>query len=218
MKLVDPKEIAAMAALQSALTNVEMGGPATLPRAQVKMKSLNSGPESYVHPRPDAAAMKSVLSKFYDSIGDAMVENMAHPEFNQAIETKTIPRGLQVKKYKILVNESSLPNGGVKKSYAVQHVDGSILAEDLQVGAAALKLVEFLNVGKKINSPEVLKILQLEEKYASFRNEAIRYKHLCKKADALGKTSKRDIYEAKYQNARQIALETKKELEILARC
>ena len=216
--MVDPKEIAAMAALHSALTNVEKGAPATLPTAQVKMKSTNSDTESYIHPSPDAAAMKSVLSKFYASIGDVIMENMANPEFNQAIETKTIPQGLQVKKYKILVNESELPKGGVKKSYSVQHVDGSILAEDLQVGAAALKLVEFLNAGKKINSPEILKILQLEEKYVSFRNEAIRYKHLYKKADALGKTSKRDIYEAKYQKARQIALETKKELESLARC
>ena len=205
-----------MAALQSALANVESGGPTSLPRARVRVRELNASPEPFTHPKPDAAAMKSVLSKFYNAIGDTLVETVIHPEINQAIETKKIPQGLQVKKYKILVNEKALPGGGVKKSYSIQNQTGDVIFENLQVGAAAIKLVELLNLGKKINSTEVLNILHLEEKYVSFRNEAMRYKQLWKNADALGKTSKRDVYEAKYQNARQNALDSKRELEILA--
>jgi hypothetical protein len=211
--VVDPKEISAMAALNAALANVESGGPATLPRSQVKMRAPDAGPEPYTPPSPDTAAMKNVLSKFYKSLGDAMAESVVQPELSQAMETRRIPQGLQVRKYKILVNETQLPNGGIKKRYSVQHQNGDILAEDLQVGAAALQLVHYLNAGKKINDRNIIKILQLEEKYVSFRNEAIRYKQLYRAADKMGKTSKRDIYEAKYQHARNIAIETKNELE-----
>ncbi len=214
--MVDPKEVAAMAALQSALNNVENGKPVVLPQARVGVCEPNVGLEPFSHPRPDAAAMKLVLSKFYDSIGDVIADTVVDTRINQAIETKKIPQGLQVKKYKILVNEIALPKGGVKKSYSIQHQSGDVLFENLQVGAAAIKLVELLNVGKKINSQEVLNILHLEEKYSSFRAEAIRYKQLWKQAVVLGKTVKCDIYEAKYQNARQNALRAKRDLEILA--
>jgi len=73
--------------------------------------------------------------------------------------------------------------------------------------------VKLLNKGYAALDPAIREIIVLEERYHSNRTDAARFRSRHKQASQLKESREVDIYAAKYQRARDNALEAKHQIQ-----
>jgi hypothetical protein len=167
--------------------------------------------------KPDVVAMKSILEKFNGVVGAARETLIEEAQTSQvakeALITAPISNGARIGQYEIRVNVCEDVKGE-KKLYDVYSKSGNhLIAKDLMLYEAAYALVKALNKGKLINDPTVKRILQLEEHFYTHRSDAARFRKRHAVAAQNRDHINMDIYEAKYQNARNNALGVRHELK-----
>lgn len=151
----------------------------------------------------DVDAMKEILEAFSSATSNTVTAlSETRPEM-LAVE-RINNRVVFDKKFEIIISEN--------KRYTVIDQNRTVVAEDLTLYESALGIVRKLNEGCSYLHPAIRKIVALEERYASSRNEARMLKENYQKA----KGPKADILAAKYQSARDIAVEAKNLIKMLA--
>lgn len=159
-------------------------------------------------------SMKNLLSKLND-LGQTTASSVASSarhsrELAEAIHIQRKPdRVVFDNKYEIrIVDENA------KKRFDVVDSYGMTIAESLFLYESAYAIVKLLNKGVPALDPRIRQIVVHEEQYGSARADAMRFK----KRHAIAESAQRDIYAAKYQKARDNALEAKHQVqEILKR-
>ena len=66
-----------------------------------------------------------------------------------------------------------------------------------------------------INSPTIYKVLDLDETFRRNRIDAIQFKNKWKRLVEKKKYANADVFEARYQKSKQLALDAKKQLKRL---
>jgi hypothetical protein len=206
---MDPESTAAMADILRKINMIEEG---QIPEPITKKPIENIQTD-------DKGFMKNILERFYNASQETtkqLVED-AHtdPEIKDALSTKKIDNGVIINGYtiKTRVNESS----GKITYYDVMNPMGTKIATDLVLYEAALLLTKMLNKGEPINGANIKRLLQLEETYFSNRVDASRFKSKAQKAYNSKQGSQGEIFESRYQHARQSALQAKAEVNQLAK-
>ncbi len=183
--------------------------------AFVNMPLTSSTPSSNDIGRPITSAASSsqkqamgdILKKFRDAtdnVRDSAVEN---DMLFEALQTEITDNGVRIAEWDIIIRDHP---AGLGKLYDV-FCENIIIASDLRLYEAALRLVKELNSGTPINSKTIRQLLSHEAKYSSKLNEAI---HLAKHSKTLS-GPKADIAKNKLEEAKNAAYQAKKDIENL---
>lgn len=157
----------------------------------------------------DVSSMKDLLGRLADlseSTTTSLVESArTNSELSEAIRTRRTPNSVVFdNQFEIQIIE------GKRKRFNVVESQGTVVAEHLYLYESAHAIVKLLNRGKPALDPQIRHIVGLEENYSSAYLDAMRFK---KKLSVLRESRERDIYSAKYQHARERALEAKYQIE-----
>ncbi len=159
-------------------------------------------------------SMKDLLSKL-NHLGEGTATEVAgsarnNRELSEAIRTVRKPdRVVFDNKFEIRIVEEDN-----KKRFDVVDSYGATIAADLFLYESAYAIVKLLNNGVPALDPKIRQIVGFEEQYGAARQDAVRFK----KRHAISESAQKDIYAAKYQRARDTALEAKHQVqEILKR-
>lgn len=202
---VDPREIEAMARLRR-IMNGE-----TVEEAQTP--SLLSPSKGGLGEQSDATDDMKAIMKMFQTGATESIERVKEtaqtnrPLRDALITTKT-KDGVKMGSWEIKVTEDQ----GVK-TYDVSNVHtGEAIAHDLTLYESALCLCKLLNYHVGINSAQVRDVLDLEDKYARFRQEAVLFKHRMKQRTESGDHVRAAVAEDRYQEARTAALNLREQI------
>lgn len=167
----------------------------------------STGPFNRNNPRiqnDETQAMRNILEKFHN-IADQSISRLDEKEIKQLSQKKvSVDR-----EWKVIVNESGeketfydIINTKANKSYFSK----------IKTLEAADLIIEHLELRKPINSQHIFKILNLDETFRRNRTDAIQFKNKFKRLVAKGKLGNADIYEARYQKSKNLALDAKRQL------
>lgn len=162
----------------------------------------------------DVDQMKSILEKF-TSVGESTATTIADQAtrssyLSEAIDThRTEDSVIFGNKYKIEIIAED------KKRFNVVDTKGNTIASDLYLYEAAYAIVKYLNSGVPALSPAIRKIIVLEERYYSNRADAARFKKRYQKANTLRESRDADIFAARYQSAKENALDAKRQIQTI---
>lgn len=154
-------------------------------------------------------SMKNLLSKL-NTLGESTAGSVAKtarysPELTEAIHTtRKSDRVVFDNKYEIRIVEED-----AKKRFDVVDSYGVVIASELFLYESAYAIVKLLNKGIPALDPRIRQIVVFEEQYGSARADAVRFK----KRHAISESAQKDIYAAKYQKARDNALEAKHQVQ-----
>ena len=212
---VNPKETEEMKRLLMSLNAIETGQPITSttnfndtgPSATINETSIN----------PDVAAMKQILMNLDKSTVKATKKLMEtasdDPDLMEALVTEKTIDGVKIGNYKIL---SKLLEGSSKtKSHDIVNAHGDLIADGLMVYEAAYGIVKLLNSGKTVKDPTIRRLMDLEESYTNYRQEALRAKKLYNSSIMAKNSVRADIFETKFETARDSALAVKDKIDKL---
>lgn len=210
-----PKDVSEMARLMAILEGrAPPASPAAVPVVRNGRPVAPRAPEVYAPPTPgtaDAAsvdAMRNLLERFHAATDGAartaVIEGKRDPLLREAMMMEETSAGLRIGEWDVVVRE----NGGRKLFDVVK--DGDRIAADLTLYEAALGIVRALNAGKFINGTEVRSILMDEQDYAQSLHDAILFK---KRLTESRDSSKRDIHEARYGEARRRAIQARERIK-----
>jgi hypothetical protein len=205
---VTPEDRQAMANIMNMLN-----GKNTTPLAARPMTESHSvelaGPGQVT--QTDINAMAGVLAKLNqvsnEVVDDLLTEGYTDTRVANALYTEREPDGVKVGRYKIEVRQDDTRLAG-KQYYAIYNtLTKDVIADDLSLYETALTVVRLLNGGKVANSPEVMKLFEQDDLYTSHKVDALLYKTRLKKTN---NTSKRSIYESRYQASLDRCMAAKK--------
>jgi len=160
----------------------------------------------------DVDSMKDILSKL-SSVTESTVGTLTesarnNPELTEAITTQRVPGQVRfANKYSIQILDED------KKRFNVIDAHGAAIATDLYLYESAYAIVKLLNKGYAALDPAIREIIVLEERYHSNRSDAGRFRQRHKQAQQLKESRNVDIYAAKYQRARDNALDAKHSIQ-----
>jgi hypothetical protein len=145
--------------------------------------------------------MKLILERFYtaaDNAADIVNDQATYDrELREALHTEETPGGSRIGNWEITIREE-----GRRKFYNVGQGEVYI-ASDLLLYEAAQGLVRILNNGGRLNSPQAINLLRLEQVYASALNDAVLYKHYLVKHSHDPRLA---VFEARYSAAKHRAI------------
>ena len=182
--------------VEHANTSVELVGP-----GQVTQK--------------DVAAMADVLKKLNDVTSQVITESGSDPQLSEAVQTSKTQHGVNVGRYRIMIKEDAQRLAG-KQYYSIYlGQTNNIIADDITLYEVALAIVKNLNGGKFVNSTTVRQLFEIDNRYTSYRTDAIRFKRRLKTANKTGDYTKSEIYESRYKYSVSQAIQAKKEIKTL---
>ena len=168
---------------------------------------------------PDGASvddMKAILERMNSATqslimeAESPVSTMFDKEaLKEALVTERTPLGVRIGKWEIVVNE------GHHKTFDVVG-GGTVIASNLYLYDAALALTKALNKGLPINDSRVQKILQLEERYAKNRNDAVVFRETHTRALKKGDDVRAAIAEDRLDEAKNQLSELQEQMLRLA--
>lgn len=152
----------------------------------------------------DVNSMKSILEKFHN-VANESVELMEHSEIKQLAKKNPSTN----REWKVVINEAEVEilyniiNTKANKSYF----------QNIKTLEAANLIIEHLELKNPINSTNLYKILDLDETFRRNRIDAVQFKNKWKRLVEKKAYASADIYEARYQKSKQLALDAKKQLK-----
>lgn len=209
MTVVDQKSIDEMARLQAILSGKAPKSPNPVQESQQQNEPVELlGPGQIS--QKDVAAMHNILTKL-NSVSNKVVtelvmETHQDAELKSAIVTEKTDSGIKIGKYEIKVKDVPGSLSGKQQYDVVNTKANETIAEDLTLYESAQALVKLLNKGNYINSPIVIRLLQLEATYCSRRIDAARLKKLI---ETTKDKTKKQLYENKFDAAKTLAIQAK---------
>lgn len=179
-------------------------------------ESDNSDSKPVANVSKDAKAMYDILAKLETATKTAATEVAKRAETDTSLITAGAVRNREADSieidgnYKIQLVERKVITGVKKKFYNIEDSTGDILYEELALFESAMGIVKNLMFEK--GDSKIEKIVQLDERYASYLTEAAMYKH---KSMALTESYKTDVYVAKQGNAMHKLQSIKKQIKSL---
>lgn len=151
----------------------------------------------------DIKAMENILNAFNNA------SNNVSKKVAQTInESKKTSRGVEVGSFIVEKNDDDL--------YDIRdNRTSDTLFEDVRLYETAYLLVKHLNEGKKINSPEITKIISTNALFETYYYDAISHKRNYNKAKKRGDFAKMDIAEARFDRAKEEASLAKRQIKSL---
>lgn len=161
-------------------------------------------------------AMSRVLESL-NSVGESTVSNVVkeakrEPLMEEYVSASLTGDTIKRKNFEIRVREIESFKGNKKVYDIIESSTREVIADDLFLYEAANSIVKYLNKGHNLLSPEVREVIGLEQKYADFRTDAGIFRKRYSEA-VRRNPGKADLYETRFNSARDKALETKKKLK-----
>ena len=170
-------------------------------------KHIDGGQTTVTTPKGgDIESMRNILEKFHSVAGES-VELMEHSEIKQLAKRDPSTN----REWKVVINEAeeetlyNIINTKANKSYF----------QNVKTLEAANLIIEHLELKNPINSTQLYKILDLDETFRRNRIDAIQFKNKWKKLVEKKRYANADVFEARYQKSKQLALDAKKQLKRL---
>lgn len=216
---VNPEEIAAMQRFRAILLGggeVNESQITGLPTPSIK-EHANAPLGSQVDAKDD---MKAILAMF-NTPSKAVTEQVERiresaiddRQMRDALITQKTPTGVKMGSWEIKVHEDR----GVK-TYDVSNVhSGEAIAQDLTLYESAIALTKLLNFHVGINSAQVRNLLDLEDRYARTRQDAVTFRLRMKQRTEAKDHVRAAIAEDRYQETRQAALALREDIIALSR-
>lgn len=163
-----------------------------------------TGPHTPRIMNDDNLAMKKILERFH-SVSEQSVSVMERKEIKQLASRKTSTD----REWRVVINEAeqetfyNIINSKANKSYF----------QNVKTLEAANLIIEHLERKEPINSTKIFKILDLDETFRRNRTDAIQFKNKWKKFVSQKRYANADIFEARYQKAKQLAIAAKRHLK-----
>ena len=152
----------------------------------------------------DDNSMKKILERFH-SVSEQSVSLMEKSEIKRLASRKVSTD----REWKVVINEAeaetmyNIVNTKANKSYF----------KNIKTLEAANLIIDHLERKEPINSTKIFKVLDLDETFRRNRIDAIQFKNKWKKLVEKKRYANADIYEARYQKSKQLAIEAKRELK-----
>jgi hypothetical protein len=206
---VDSREVEEMSRLLRILNGEQYGEQRSIESHSTDASVSRVAIGESVDPTDD---MKAILERFQSgakaSVAKAREDAVDNRPLRDALITEKTKNGVKMGSWEIKVTE----HNGVK-SYDVTniHTDEAI-AQDLTLYESALCLCKLLNFHVGINSAQVREVLDLEDRYARFRHEAVVFKQRIKQRSSSGDSVRAAIAEDRYQEARTNALNLREQI------
>lgn len=160
-------------------------------------------------------AMAQVLTKLNNVTSQVVTESRFDPQLSEAIHTHRTDSGVKVGNYQIMIKEDQKRIAG-KQYYSIYNTKSNdIIANNLTLYEIALAVVKQLNDGKFANSSTIRKLFEIDDRYTSYRIDAIRFKYLSKTALQANDYDKSELYESRHQESFRRMNITKKEIKQL---
>lgn len=200
---VDPREIEAMERLRRIMNGeqVEDSGSDHLPTAPISGGDVDA-----------TADMKRILEAFNKGseapLKKIKEEARENRQLRDALITEKTKDGVKMGAWEIKVFEEK----GIKYYDVVSTTTGDPIARDLTLYETALSLTKLLNFHVGINSPKIREILDLEEKYSHYRQEAAMFKARSKQRYDAGDLERGAVAEDRFNEARDTALKYRQKL------
>lgn len=151
----------------------------------------------------DIKAMENILSAFNNAS-----QNVAAKVANTINESKKIERGVEVGLFIVEKNKDDLYD-------IFDNRTSDTLFENIRLYETAYLLVKHLNEGRKINSPEITKIISTNALFETYYYDAISHKRTYNIAKKRGDFAKMDIAEARFDRAKEDATLAKRQIKSL---
>lgn len=167
-------------------------------------KHIDGGQTVVTTPKSgDVDSMKAILERFH-SVSEQSVSLMEKSEIKQLASKKTSIN----REWRVVINEAeqetfyNIINSKANKSYF----------QNVKTLEAANLIIEHLEKKEPINSTKIFKILDLDETFRRNRTDAIQFKNKWKKLVSQKKYANADIFEARYQKSKNLAIDAKRQL------
>ena len=164
----------------------------------------------------DVNAMKKVLEAFSNA-GDRVINEVVDdakydPEINDLYNTAMTGRVKIGNVFEVRVREIESLRGK-KKVYDIYNAaTNECISDDLFLYEAAYSIVKYLNKGYNPLSAEIRNIARLEQDYASMRTDAGMFRVRLSENLKKGNRQKAQLYETRFNDARDKALSIKAEI------
>lgn len=146
----------------------------------------------------DVKAMENILKNFHGA-----TTNVAAKVATKITEsTKRVGNGVEIGFYTVEKNADGLFNVRDNRT-------NDTLFEDVRLYETAFVITKNLNEGKKINSPEITKIMASNAVFEQFYYDAIQHRNTFNKAKKRGDFDKMEIAEARFDRAKAEASSAK---------
>ncbi len=158
----------------------------------------------------DNLAMRQILEKFH-SVSEQSVSLLERSEIKQLASKKTSTD----REWKVILSEGEGGYINEKDMYydIVNTKTNKSYFYKIKTLEAADLIIDHLERKEPINSTKIFKVLDLDETFRRNRIDAIQFKNKWKKLVEKKRYANADIYEARYQKSKQLAIEAKRELK-----
>jgi hypothetical protein len=145
----------------------------------------------------DVKAMENILKSFH-----SVSSNVAKKVATTITETKKIHNGVEIGFYTVEKTADELHNIRDNRT-------GDTLFEDIRLYETAFLITKSLNEGKKVNSPEITKVMASNAIFEQYYYDALQHRHTFNSAKKRGDFDKMDIAEARFARAKSEASQAK---------
>jgi uncharacterized ParB-like nuclease family protein len=153
--------------------------------------------------RADVDAMAKIMKGFNQA-----ATNVAAKVVTTISESTKTVKGVDIGHYSVEKTEEGRYN-------IVDRRTKSVLFEDIQLYETVCCIAKYLNENKPINSPEITKIITINELFERHYSGAIQHKHSYQTAKKVSNSSRMDIAEARFSQAKADAGKAKRRIASL---
>ena len=153
--------------------------------------------------RADVDAMSKILKGF-----ESATSNVAAKVVTTISESTKTAKGVDIGHFSVEKNDEGRYN-------IVDRRTKGVLFEDIQLYETVCCISKYLNENKPINSPEITKIITINELFERHYSGAIQHKHSYQTAKSTNNSSRMDIAEARFSQAKADAGKAKRKISSL---
>ena len=180
------------------------------------VESSFSGMSSGISPQ-EVDSMKKMLEALsavgQEAVSTVMERVNKEPLMEEYVSASITGNRIKHKNYEIRVREIESFNGTKKVYDIIESQTRELISDDLFLYEAAVGIVKYLNKGHNLLSNEVREIIALEQSYANLRTDAGIFRKRLQESISNKDSSKSLIYEARFNSAKDKALDIKKKLK-----
>lgn len=176
---------------------------------ETKPRGIQTTSKNRTIKNDDNLAMKKILEKFH-SVSEQSISLLEKSEIKQLASKKTSTD----REWRVIINEGE---GGttVKETFydIVNTKAKKSFFRNIKTLEAADLIIDHLERREPINSAKIFKVLDLDETFRRNRIDAIQFKNKWKRLVERKKYANADVYEARYQKSKNLALDAKRRLK-----
>jgi hypothetical protein len=153
--------------------------------------------------RADVDAMAKIMAGFNEA-----TTSVAHKVKKTITESTKTEKGIQVGAFSVEKNTENRYN-------ILDTRSDSILFEDIQLYETVCCIANHLNEGKTINSPEIMKLIKINELFDRHYSNAVQHKHSYQVAKRAVNEGRMDIAQARFSQSKHEAAKAKRKISQL---